>query len=81
MNKIRDLKTALDTLLNNAKCQNNADDVKRISELIYMHNFQNENLTYPQKSRVEKLCKKIWNRFFLVTNIFLISFFRSLTTK
>lgn len=64
MNKIRDLKTALDTLLNNAKCQNNADDVKRISELIYMHNFQNENLTYPQKSRVEKLCKKYGIDFF-----------------
>lgn len=64
MNKIRDLKTALDTLLNNAKCQNNADDVKRISELIYMHNFQNENLTYSQKSRVEKLCKKYGIDFF-----------------
>lgn len=64
MNKIRDLKTALDTLLNNAKCQNNADDVKRISELIYMHNFQNENLTYFQKSRVEKLCKKYGIDFF-----------------
>lgn len=64
MNKIRDLKTALDTLLNNAKCQNNADDVKRISELIYMHNFQNENLTYPQKSRVEELCRKYGIDFF-----------------
>lgn len=64
MNKIRDLKTALDTLLNNAKCQNNADDVKRISELIYMHNFQNENLTYPQKSKVEELCRKYGIDFF-----------------
>lgn len=58
MNKIRDFKTALDTLLNNAKCQNNADDVKLISELRFMHNSQNGNLTYPQKSIVEKLCRK-----------------------
>ena len=64
MNKIRDLKTALDTLLNNAKCQNNADDVKRISELIHMHDFQNENLTYPQKSKVEELCRKYGIDFF-----------------
>lgn len=41
-----------------------SDDVKRISELIYMHNFQNENLTYSQKSRVEKLCKKYGIDFF-----------------
>lgn len=64
MNKIRDLKTALDTLLNNAKCQNNADDIKRISELIFMHNSQSGNLTYPQKSKVEKLCRKYGIDFF-----------------
>lgn len=64
MNKIRDLKIALDTLLNNAKCQNSADDVKRISELIFMHNSQSENLTYPQKLKVEKLCRKYGIDFF-----------------
>lgn len=64
MNKIRDFKNILDTLLNNAKSQNNADDVKLISELIYMHNFQNENLTYPQKSKVEELCRKYGIDFF-----------------
>lgn len=64
MNKIRDLKIALDTLLNNAKCQNSADDVKRISELIFMHDSQSRNLTYPQKSKVEKLCRKYGIDFF-----------------
>lgn len=44
MNKIRDFKNILDTLLNNAKSQNNADDVKSIRELIYMHNFQKKTL-------------------------------------
>lgn len=45
-----------------------------------MHNFQNENLTYPQKSKVEELCRKYGIDFF-GNKYFLNKFFPFFDTK